>query len=820
MTSKPIRPVTRRFPVSKDILENSSLPFSCVLTPLDDIPTDPPPLTGILKCLHCGAPHPTSSTHFSRESYDFLVCYLCGKTSSTFVEEQQTARQGQEGHLIDSALKRHARTVSSQTFALPLRLSMQEPVYSIPAMACPLLWFIILDGSCKARSYWNNASTVLQKLIEEAPAHVHFSLIIAGSSIRVYQLKSPVPHVLFYNDSVTVPLLDSLTPADATHKPHILSAARSLVDILPDETANFSLTLEVIVDALEQIQPVGHRQRTSEIVYAGGKVTCLWASPVIRASTSSTYRTRSRKPIPPGMRFPADPVLSSTPSLTPDILNSHYTDAAGIENKYNLLGQRFAAAAVVVDVLLCVEHCHDFGLAIFWPLVTRSGSPGPVLVIEDEWLSVIQSRSPWYPNTVYGAELRLRISPGFTVDPKPIDPLPIDGPQLAVLYQSGGLSGPGTEVSESSMLWRLGACDQHTSLTIDIAMEQVRTLAYVQELGEVTIQPNIQTCFAYTTIVEKEEDQHCVVRQMRIADLAVPFAKTVEDLYDAIDPEALAVILFHKLALASLQDGISSIRGISQEWLQSLLLCVYRSAEDQEITQLDQQSKGIDLTNPNFFENERLLNRNGDLSADDVLLAQGHERMRTIPLMVYLLMQSDAFRCSRGIFEPSFDERMESILRMGSMVPSTLTRCIAPRLQLWASSDKNDGPIADIIELRSEAVQLALMDCDGSDGPILFVDSPDRVLVLDARYVNKSAVSKKEAPLSVGRGLEGAIAEALCSYRLAPIAYYNLDQASASGEETFQYLLDILIEDTPCSMEDNYYQWKSNVAKGVNALIG
>jgi hypothetical protein len=65
------------------------------------------------------------------------------------------------------------------------------------------------------------------------------------------------------------------------------------------------------------------------------------------------------------------------------------------------------------------------------------------------------------------------------------------------------------------------------------------------------------------------------------------------------------------------------------------------------------------------------------------------------------------------------DLRCAALTQMLSMTPTNLTRCIAPRLQLWASGrntkdaadeydDKDDCPIFDMIDLRTEAVQLAM----------------------------------------------------------------------------------------------------------------
>ncbi len=159
------------------------------------------------------------------------------------------------------------------------------------------------------------------------------------------------------------------------------------------------------------------------------------------------------------------------------------------------------------------------------------------------------------------------------------------------------------------------------------------------------------------------------------------------------------------------------------------------------------------------------------------------------------------------------------------MTPTNLTGCIAPRLQLWAACRRGDGeydekddcPILDIIDLRTEAIQLAVMEYGESEDLIVFLDSPDQLVVMDARYVNASASSTADPYLKVSRGLEQTIAEARQSYRTQPSVAYELGQAETSGERTFHRLMDALIEDAPSpSGHENFYQWRSSIASSVH----
>lgn len=583
------------------------------------------------------------------------------------------------------------------------------------------------------------------------------------------------------------------------------------------------------------------------------------------------------------------PAMKET-ELTPANLLERYQPVEKIEEYYADLGRQCADAAVGVDLLLLIVVdggdesvvVPDFGLALIQPLADRSGAPGPLLFdlsnnddAEDDDVEVegesqrarfqreLLSRTPWQEGRVFGAELRIRLSPGFAVDPATVTAVRgAAGPQLAPLYYESGLVGPASAVGESAQLWRMGTTDSHTAFTIDLTVvtaaksRRVPDRYYVEGVGEVALKPVIQTCFAYTTIVKETDESknggqvvYKTVRQMRIASRPVPLAHSVEALYASLDTEALAVVLFHKIALASFQDGLAEAAEMAQQWLQLLLVCVYRSAQEQLKVERQHEENGVQVSKNDkahryFYPGERLLNLEGELSAEDVLLAQGHERLRPVVLMVYLLLQCDPLRLSpRGLmYRPSFDLRSAALSQMTSMTPSTLTRCIAPRLQLWESGYAATEPILDVVELRSEAVQSAVLEYSsnsskkGAPGLILFLDTPDQIVVMDARYVNTDFSStasssssnpssptsspksgQKAKPLVIGEGLKQAIEDAANSYRTRPTIVYELDQSETSGERTFLRLVDCLIEDTPnvASGSENFADWKAMIAREV-----
>jgi hypothetical protein len=583
------------------------------------------------------------------------------------------------------------------------------------------------------------------------------------------------------------------------------------------------------------------------------------------------------------------PSVATETELTPHRLQERYQPVPKIEQYYADLGRQCADAAVGVDIILLItnesssvstdvsggDRIPDFGLALFQPLAERSGADVPLLVdltndrdiagtvgseTEPEsplarFQRSVLSRTPWQSGRVFGAELRLRASPGFAVDPTVIAPLPgVVGPQLAPLYYEAGLVGPASSVgAESAQLWRMGTAFPHTAYTMDLELTHPRVpdRCRVDSVGDVPIKPVIQTCFAYTTIVSETDPasgavSHHTVRRMRITSCPVPLVHSVEALYASLDTEALAVVLFHKIALASIQDGLLEAAEMARQWLQLLLSCVYRSALDQLEVERRNTEQGVeadknDFIRRYFYPGERLLHLEGDLSADDVLLAQGHDRLRPVALMVYLLLQSDPLRLGEGgqYYRPSFDERSVALSRMTAMTPSILTRCIAPRLQLWESGPDVAEPIFEVLDLRSEAVQSAVLEASstrtkkGVLGLIIFLDTPEQIVVMDARYVNSdftsssghngssSARMSKAQPLIVGEGLKQAINDAASSYRDRPRIVYELDQSETSGDCTLMRLLDCLLEDTPNAAMgcEHFANWKSTIASFVQKYV-
>ena len=774
------------------------MPFGVTITPLDPLDGDEDglkvqSLTGISKCAHCGAPHACSNTHAligrgEAGSTPLVLCYLCGRTAEARTFEA-------------------ASPDTTQLFALPLRLGASTPQYEVPAEQCPPLWIISLDGACTDRRYWTLVSQTLQSTLSTAPPHVLVALLTATTTRNrptwgVFDLSSPIPSV---RHGAHVPI--SFAPA---RSPHVSTAIRSLVDYVPlaSSTTTNGITTPppccpldwVMESILESITAssrlAGDRTAPAEQrAYAGARVLAwLTQRPAVAQRRKSPTTSTEMTPAALHERYP-------------DVLTKGTTSV----EYYAALGRSCADAGIGVDIVLSsldVDDPVDFGLALFGCLSERSGAPAPCILSDEaeEVLAQVSTRTPWHENgsVVFGAELRLRLPPGYAVDADSVAPADSGtvGPQLATT--ESGLLGAASRTT-SSQLWRMGICHPFAAVSLDLLMAERSTtdVLFVPECGEeVALHPVLQTCFAYTTVIQKDDGRYYTVRQMRIASRSFLFARTVEGLYASLDPEALAVVLFSKLSLASAQDGRVEAALMAQQWVLVLLTNVYRSAEDELERQRIRKEKGVEPPPETLWESqyfvpsERLLDFDGEISTANVLLGSGHERLRRVVLMVYLLLQSDPLRLGS---EWSLDERWAMTSLMMSVTPSVLTRTIAPRLQLWESG--GTSPILDVLDLKSEAVQSAILEHSRnsrrpSSGLILLLDTPREVVAMDARFVNSESKVKNLPALKPGPNIVEAMEETADSYRTRPRIVYDLDQASTSGESTFTRLMDCLVEDT------------------------
>ena len=113
-------------------------------------------------------------------------------TTATTTSEEASSQPNHTTTTTNTSTAKAALEVT-QVFDLPLRwrpnsthsttcTTISTPLYRRPALSCPLLWYICLDGGTVAvqtPSYWHHVATTLQASLDTAPSYVHIALLIS-----------------------------------------------------------------------------------------------------------------------------------------------------------------------------------------------------------------------------------------------------------------------------------------------------------------------------------------------------------------------------------------------------------------------------------------------------------------------------------------------------------------------------------------------------------------------------------------------------------------------------------------------------------------
>ena len=880
-----IRPITRCLPDSKELLDETGLPLCVVVTPCateHDPPTATDPtaaaaaamnkavrLSSVPKCLQCGAPHPTKATRFRPNSdSSFLLCYLCGKTSSTKVADQRKARIDE---WVDPEIYDQIKFDNNKKeFTFDVPIDPTKDIYKAPAMEIPPVWWIVLDASqIQNKEYWNVVASVLESTIAEAPPHVHVGMVSADSqTVSSWDLTSPIPHVRQYplpnpNTTTTTNTTKTkidlcLVPVDALHRSCIQAALRAVADsmsgIINTTTKRsnkknskhgggiaLGLTLKAIVEFMGDAEHPGVDPQDdptafdAPLKFAGGRILCL-----LGGKPPCDFETL---PVEPQQHYfqggvagacsgqdkwDGEMVPEEDPSdLTPKRIKE-YAKPMKPEDYFQDIGLMCAGGAMGVDVIVVVPEEEDdedaarlkiqpwYGVPLLRVLTDTTGARGP-LILGTRNTSVLKeqvlARTPWQRGMTFGTNLRCRISPGYYLEDTPIDRVGKEKNFQLALYQfHGGMTGPGVNTKDG--LWVLGSCDSHTSVVLDYEVEKMVDLRRSCDgYGDVDIKPVIQTCVAYTCVEQDEDGAFYTVRKMKVSSLSMQTTEYVEPLLDALDPEALVAVLFNKLALSAYQEGFKAVPETAEGWLEVVLTSVYESALVEQVLLEELVAKKGRPTErgTKFKARERLLDEErGELSVEDVLMGKGHDKVAFLPLLVFTLLQCDALRPSCGAFCPSMDARCAAMVQMAYMPPSDMAKCLAPTLQLW--SLKDDKPIVDLVDLNRKAMQKAVEDKGVLLGDGVFVlNSPQQILVY------RSDRTSVDMPFSgeltqLGPNLKEAVEAAAKEYATPPPIRYEMENPE-NRDEAEKWFDKFLIEDKPafCGTR-NYSEWRAKIA--------
>ena len=802
-------------------------------------------------------------------------------------------------------------------------------VYRVPAVTCPIVWYVVLDGACTSSWYWNHVRTCLRATFSGGadggiPPHVHVAVVLAyereqfglfqphnnrrGASSSSSSSSSPVvppPHVRRYPTGARLHglLLHAVRPVsddDAIWQSIAGACGTNPLPPPPAATAKGGtattttsaavggngggcccwdwLVEQIATGLIEGGQPVGQRKLSTKtsssssssstgdglLPYAGAFVTCFRASsssssstntattPSSSSSSSSTNQSSTqRKRLTQRKRqqqkqqrlahlcaqavltvqsvFVVDPSLSSATSTVP---NSHQeSNAMESSSSSSWYDPAYERSPVITTV-------EAPPLAWYAASTNNDETPGDdtntidavnAMKATQGW-ATWRATWPWRPSVAFGANIRLRTSPGIVVaSDDDDDDYTIEQNNNAtqggenhatiVLPKQGGLTGPAVAAPESACLWTLPSLDPFTTLTIDLALDEHAETVTNHGKHNVsydtrTVTPNVgmlQVCIAYTALEADEDGKVWTVRRIKVANRALHRAATAESLYRRVDPEALAVVLLHKLIRCPATERLS----IAEEWLECFLVAVYESALQEQERQDDLKRHGITDDDGYFIPAERLLNSSlgGELSPTDILLAQGHGRLRPIPLLLFLLSQqcqSESTNLSTASSSSisQWDRHGLSLSDLVRMSPDSLSRCLAPRLQLWS----NDTVLVDLIDLRQESVinticeEAALLK-HPRDPLLLVLDAPDRIIVANARaFLPGNKARRDQLPVPLGSTLQATLRDMVASYPTPPPIMYG------GGSS---WLTDVCREDLPLGSAPNFDAWRATVAQAV-----
>ena len=271
--------------------------------------------------------------------------------------------------------------------------------------------------------------------------------------------------------------------------------------------------------------------------------------------------------------------------------------------------------------------------------------------------------------------------------------------------------------------------------------------------------------------------------------------------------------------LSWLRYGSHYINSIALNWLLNILSLCHQSAEIQ-YQKLKKYGRGIESRDLEYFyPPDRLMNiGGGQLTIKQKLLGQGHVELHTLPLLIFSMIQCDAFRPRSKSFDPSFDARCASAANMSGMSPSVLSRCIAPRIEMWNSGETSKSSnlnmtFNDIMRVIEDEFTIheddGAVSVSGPKIPLLLVDTPCHVTVYDCSKLCN--VGGQAIDRDLPDNLAMAVQVSKRSYRVTPLSD---DRAIRFyDEDSHNHLMDVLIEDSKLRGGESYNEWLDLIAR-------
>ena len=234
----------------------------------------------------------------------------------------------------------------------------------------------------------------------------------------------------------------------------------------------------------------------------------------------------------------------------------------------------------------------------------------------------------------------------------------------------------------------------------------------------------------------------------------------------------------------------------------SILLACYHSAQD--FKQKQDKYGSTYYGQIDFHSSQRLINDHDKSNNNEILLAQGHDQLQLIPLLIFCLLQCDALRPSTRNFLPSLDSRCAALVNMRNMSPSVLSRCIAPRLELWNGGKSTKEATIEFLNLNLKDI-LDEVHYRATEGALLFLDSPRQIVIYDC--VGIGANQMLESSNQLPERLKVAVEDSKKSYRVEPSYTVVIPE-----EKNSEIIQDALVEDSKLQGQ-SYHDWLNHIAE-------
>ncbi|QDZ22465.1 hypothetical protein A3770_07p49830 [Chloropicon primus] len=337
-------------------------------------------------------------------------------------------------------------------------------------------------------------------------------------------------------------------------------------------------------------------------------------------------------------------------------------------------------------------------------------------------------------------------------------------------------------------LYHFATCDKTTCFGLDFKFSSSGFSR------DPEVAPTVQLAFQYS-VFEPEDDgeeeeevgeeiegkpqasrRHVMKQRLRIYTKQFPVAKSILDLYDHVDPQAVVSLLLHKCTNIIFEKGFGEARSLVEDWMINL------------------------LGQYNLHTNKRLLEAGDKIEEPDLSFKESNT-MGDLPSLVYGILRGHVF--SEGYIRKNPDEWVYLFSAYTSNPPKDIAHAIYPALSTYS---ENRG---------YRKVPLSKDHLSENEGTIYMVDSFFKIVVY---YTTQGQKTQAFPPPHDGL-LRKEIDDIRSSRGTAPVVIFIRE--GIEDERPFEdLLLDEPAKSSSGSTADyGFDQWSNFITKEVKEYL-